>query len=298
MFEIIKRKVTHKSLDRRLNGLGSDTRWLFKAKQLLNEDYHTAKGLSSSIVKEISDEKKSDYYIHQKYIAKTIPREEKAAYVIGSALHKIVLEPKEFDDEFIVSPKFDKRTKAGKEEFALFQEKAKGKQIINVSDLELIKEMKAAIWRNDEAREAIKNSLPEVSVFWRDEVTNIICKARADALSDDCVYDVKTVLEVSPIAFLRDVVKFQYHVQAAFYMSGFCMEKFRFICVNKTPPFECAVYELDEEFIEVAHLLTRDAIDRFNDCIEKNQWDSFTNETTPVKTLNCPRYLAARILGM
>ena len=32
----------------------------------------------------------------------------------GSAFHKIVLEPETFDKEFIVSPKFDRRTKEGK----------------------------------------------------------------------------------------------------------------------------------------------------------------------------------------
>ena len=40
--------------------------------------------------------------------------EKKSALDMGTALHCLLLEPGEFDKRFIVSPKFDRRTKQGK----------------------------------------------------------------------------------------------------------------------------------------------------------------------------------------
>jgi len=41
---------------------------------------------------------------------------ETPAMVLGSALHCLVLEPQEWSKRYITAPKFDRRTKAGKEQ--------------------------------------------------------------------------------------------------------------------------------------------------------------------------------------
>ena len=46
-----------------------------------------------------------------------------SAMKFGTALHMQVLEPEQYDKHYVVMPKFDKRTKKGKEDFAAFTNK-------------------------------------------------------------------------------------------------------------------------------------------------------------------------------
>ena len=68
--------------------------------------------------------------------------------VLGSAFHKIVLEPETFDDEFVVMPNFDRRTKDGKMQYALFVEQSNGKTVITQEQYETICGMRDSIMSN------------------------------------------------------------------------------------------------------------------------------------------------------
>lgn len=61
---------------------------------------------------------------------KNHPLEQTTALLVGSAVHKMVLEPETFDSEFVIAPDINRRTKNGKEEYADFLKSAAGKSII------------------------------------------------------------------------------------------------------------------------------------------------------------------------
>jgi hypothetical protein len=52
---------------------------------------------------------------------------ETPAMVLGSALHCAVLEPNEYGKRYTIAPKFDRRTKAGKEQAEAWELAADGK---------------------------------------------------------------------------------------------------------------------------------------------------------------------------
>ena len=90
-----------------------------KAQFDTNEHYHSAPGISASGLKSIY--KKSVYhFINQKPF-------ESSAMALGTAVHCAMLEPEMYYKEFHVMPKIDRRTKAGKEQFAIEQKKRKAK---------------------------------------------------------------------------------------------------------------------------------------------------------------------------
>ena len=63
---------------------------------------------------------------------------------MGSALHCAVLEHSTFNDRYIVEPDVDKRTKAGKEEYAVFlhaMEKKGSPIILTQNQLETVNKM-------------------------------------------------------------------------------------------------------------------------------------------------------------
>lgn len=64
-----------------------------------NEVYHSANGISSSMLKDVLI---SPMYYHGRHIAGTIPREQNDAMLRGTIIHSYVLEPEKFEDVFAV----------------------------------------------------------------------------------------------------------------------------------------------------------------------------------------------------
>ncbi|HBE5423774.1 TPA: PD-(D/E)XK nuclease-like domain-containing protein [Escherichia coli] len=75
-----------------------------------NEDYHAGDGVSKSQLDMVAKNPALLKWVQ----AAPEDEEKKSALDIGTALHCLLLEPGEFDKRFIVSPKFDRRTKQGK----------------------------------------------------------------------------------------------------------------------------------------------------------------------------------------
>ena len=73
-------------------------------------EYHSKPGISKTKLWRII-EKSPQWF---KYCADNPPEFNSPALMFGAALHKAVLEPDGFGDEYIVAPKFDRRTKDGK----------------------------------------------------------------------------------------------------------------------------------------------------------------------------------------
>ncbi len=293
MYTVMPRKTSAASLDRKLPELDHGERWLYQANKLTNGAYHKSMGISSTIIKAMADERVSDNYVYQKYVKRCLPRKETPALVIGQATHKYILEHKDFDNEFAV---FAGARKAGTE-WKEFIAEHDGKGILKTAEMDIIKAMRISVMKNDEFRHALKAGFPEVSVYWRCDITDMICKARADLLTEDCIWDIKTVTDCSPYAFNYEMRKYGYDIQAAYYMLGFQIPKFRFVCIEKEPPYQVAIYELNEEWVEVAHLRAADALERFKVCYEKGQWKGFTDPQNPVMKLTPPKSYAAKYLG-
>ena len=86
-----------------------------------NEAYHQGPGISRSALLEF---KKSPYHYWYKYKNPDyIPESPTPAQILGHALHTAILEPEKVEEQFVVLPKVDKRTKAGAEQWKQLQEK-------------------------------------------------------------------------------------------------------------------------------------------------------------------------------
>lgn len=75
-----------------------------------NEDYHAGDGVSKSQLDMVAKNPALLKWV------KAAPEDEekKSALDMGTALHCLLLEPKEFDKRFIVAPQFNRRTNQGK----------------------------------------------------------------------------------------------------------------------------------------------------------------------------------------
>ena len=230
------------------------------------------------------------------------PTEPSDDMVIGSAFHKIVLEPETFDDEFVVMPNFDRRTKEGKLKYAEFVEQSEGKTVITQEQYDTICGMRDSIMSNPYARKLINGNI-EQSMYWTDELTKVECKCRPDVwrkVADRVVItDLKSTKSVMPNDFMRDVVKYHYDLQTAMYREGVSknlnMPKdnidFVFIAVEKKTPYLLNIMQADTYVIQKGEADFREFIGTYAECKEKNLWYGLNGANGIINTLSLPEYL-------
>ena len=164
----------------------------------------------------------------EKYLyAVTHPDEEKTpALVFGSMVHKLILEPETFGDEYVLAPVVDRRTKEGKAAWQDFLDRAGEKTVITMEDYAKACEMAEAVEKHRIANGLINGAQRhEEAFFWTDPDTGETCKVRVDALKADkdgvCVIDYKTTMDASTDSFvLRDMLRYGYTLQSYMYAEG------------------------------------------------------------------------------
>lgn len=152
------------------------------------------------------------------------PAEPSAALLFGQVAHKLLLEPEDFDTDFIVAPVVDRRTKAGKEAWDAFIAETDGRTVVDPATYEQAKAMTDVARENPLVAELIKGSHEE-PFFWVDSDTGVKCKVRVDSWHRDengvpVIVDYKTARDVSYRAFAKDVTMYGYFFQAAMYSEG------------------------------------------------------------------------------
>ena len=220
--------------------------------------------------------------------AVTHPKEPTPALLFGTAAHKYILEPDDFWNVFILAPDVDRRTKAGKETWALFLEEAEGKTAISESDLQTIKEMDMAIMGNPTAKALLKTGIHETPIEWKDGQTGEECKCRPDCITDykgrRYIVDYKTTTSCEDGAFERSCRKYGYKLQAGMYTEGVFNKLlngdlgFAFVAQEKTPPYAVRVYFCDEGFVEEGTDLFRELIEIYHNCKESGEWPGYEDK--------------------
>ncbi len=259
---------------------------LHPASALSNAAYHALDAVGKSDLDKIARSQ-----AHWKYAV----REETAAMRIGSAVHCAVLEPDRFAAEYVVAPDCDKRTKAGKEQFAEFEATHEGKSILSADDANLCFDLQAQVRHHPRAGQFLASGQPEVSALWKDEEFGVRCRARFDWLTPDgWLIDLKTTQDASAGAFARSCASFRYHVQAAWYLDAYHQATggdlpmgFLFIAVEKAAPYGIALYELDFEAVEIGRQLARRDLARYANAREFDVWPGYPEQIQP---LSLPRW--------
>lgn len=269
-------------------------------KSMSIKEYHEADGLSKSMMDHL---KKSPAH----FIFEVANEEDKQNdnFLLGSLLHTMLLETTKLSVLYAVAPNVDKRTKKGKQEYEEFLENAQGKEIVTQEQLDLAMIWASKILEHPKASEYFKKkSINEVSIFWTDESTGELCKARPDKiiLEDDCIVDLKTAVSAQQDDFQRKAFDLGYHRQAYWFgeayrqQYGRDLKEFVFIVVEKTPPFNVVVYVASEFFIEVGGLECRKLLNEYHDCKKSGNWYGYDGPKQERQMLELPNYVIAKYM--
>lgn len=247
------------------------------------EKYHATVALSKSGLDQFQRSP-----AHYKAWLEGAKEEATPAMVFGSAFHCAMLERDEYAKRYSVFDG-DRRTKAGKEAYEALQ--ASGATIITREMSDSIEAMKLSLMAHPAAGKVLYAGETEVSVF--DTVDGIKVKARIDILPDqrevyDSLADIKTTQDASPAAFAKTAASLRYHVQAAWYLRFFPNKRrFLFIAIEKTAPYECAVYEMDQAAIDQGNAEIDKQLEFFKSCQEFNSWPGYS---TAIEKLTLPNW--------
>lgn len=199
---------------------------------LSDEAYHNDPAISNSNIKDllISPMK----YWRNSALNPKRKRKETSSMKTGKALHCYLMEKERFNRDYIVLPKLDVdsdfyRIESEKPEFlqnfALRKTKdAKTFEYIGTKiklseeEFEGIKEAVDYFESLPTAGELFKDGYMEVSIFWRDEETGLMCKCRPDYLTPNYIADYKSISEIGKIK--NQIGDYDYYIQQAYYLEG------------------------------------------------------------------------------
>jgi hypothetical protein len=255
-------------------------------------DYFAIKALSASALQLL---KESPEAFRDRYLL-GIKEPESDAFRIGSAVHCLVLEPSCFADRYATSPKFDRRTKIGKEEFAKFQESAQGKIVLDSDEAAEVLQLAQAFNKHAGLVTLLASPgkvIEEPILF---ELFGEQFKTKPDCVipSCKCIIDVKTCKNANPDRWKWSALDYGYHRQAAIYIEA-CQvkygQRFRFLfaCVSKTYPFEVSVIELDNSTIADGLDDTQRLVESYKRRMQNNDW--LPNHSKGIVPLRLPRVL-------
>lgn len=260
-------------------------------------DYHAGPGVSSTMIRQIT-RPGGPARLHYEMAT---PQVDTAAFVVGKAAHSLVLGAVA---PVACAPKVDRRTKAGKAAYAEFEAGLTGDTIVlKPADYDTVMGMAEAVLANPDARALLETEgKPEQSVYWYDDATGLLCKARPDYLptpdSGDVFefVDYKTTTDASPHGFQRALAQYGYDQAAAWYAEGLREAGYHdrarmvFIAQEKTPPFLVAVYPfdhttlLDSDGTPLLHQVNHAGLKAYQRCLQRDEWPGYdtTNIALPV----------------
>lgn len=211
--------------------------------------------------------------------------------IFGQLVHKLILQPDTFAEDFIVEPVFDRRTKAGREAYLDWVNTVGDETVVDAESLQKAQDMASAVYQNRLAASILEDrhdivilqSQHEVPFFWTDPDTGEECKCRCDALTviDDqiVIVDYKTAGSAKTDVFNQAVFKYGYHLQAAMYSEGVmrAMEldyrpEFWFVVQEKTAPYAVNVVTIPETVMQAGIDVYREYLGIYHQCRETDYW--------------------------
>lgn len=302
-----------------------------------NADYHGGAGVSKSSL-DIVRRSLAHFKHAQDEREAGVEREETAAMLLGSATHCAALEPYEFEKEYALpfdasewpdalttTDEIKARLKehglplSGKKSDlidrlreadpsvqilddlkAMHAEEASGKTILTPAQWRDVRGMRDAVMEHPKMRKLLTDprGKAELSAYWRDEETGLLCRCRPDWWVGDVVFDLKTTDDARESAFERSIEKFRYYVQAPFYLDGLrkaieqsddplpsgleVPKHFVFGAVEKKAPYLNAVYVLDTASMEIGRREIREDLAALANAFSNDDWPGYSRDVRPI----------------
>jgi hypothetical protein len=208
---------------------------------------------------------------HYRYVA-AHPAEYTPAMMLGRAVHTAVLEPDRFPLDYAV---WDGARRQGNAWEAFKIANAK-RTILRADEYALCLAIRDAVRAHPVAKHLLEVGEAEKTITWTDPDTKLKCKGRLDWLNGIGLCDLKTTVDLDPFRFGAQVARLGHHCQLAFYRRGLHANGLdvpvKILAVEKEPPYDTAVFALDEETLYAGDEEVTELLRRVAECRKTNTW--------------------------
>jgi len=229
---------------------------------------------------QLADFRKCPSLYHKKKLG-LIADEDRPAYLVGRAVHAMILEG---DDEFYkryasggpVNPRTGKPFGSATQAYTDWKEEqaAKGLQCLTAEQHLLVADIAEGVRSHPHVRELLVKGVPEGVV--RTEYRGMACQSRIDWFHPEFgILDLKTADSLD--YFEADARRYGYAHQLAFYRSvaervtGVSFPV-RMVAVEKRQPFRCGVWLVSEQTLAYCQQENEAAIERLKVCEKSGVW--------------------------
>lgn len=260
---------------------------------MTEKEYRASDGISRSELWQIRRSPERFIWLREN------PEPPTQALIFGQVVHKTLLEPEKFCEEFAIAPIVDRRTKEGKAIYAEFIGNLEDRTAISKEDFAKAGAMVSAAMAAPFVAKLLDGE-HEFPIRWYDDLTGELCKARLDCLkrmgNEFIIVDYKTTNDASTEAFMRSAINYGYDFQAAMYCEG--VEKafgsrpsFVFIAQEKEPPFSVNILKADEKFITHGYDTYRELLGIYHECKQTGNWYGYLGKDKEIGSLGLPPWI-------
>ena len=250
--------------------------------ELTQEEYRSYPALSTSDIKLILE---NPYKFKIGYKKESTPSMD-----LGTLVHCLILEPDTFYHRYIVK-NIDRRTKAGKEEFAEIEKS--GLTLISEEFYNNALGMAESIRESGAYHKYLKGCDFETSYIG--DLLGHTFKVRPDALNleTSTIIDLKCVSNASKSGFLKTFANLKYYMQAYIYKNVLNVQNFYFIAIENKEPYTIGIYEADFLSMELAESELKKALDIYNniDSIKNIYKDKHAKDDLEAQALTLPNWV-------
>lgn len=243
------------------------------------ETYYAIDAISQSALKEYR-KTPANYLAY----SNRSPEPTKPVFIEGKAWHMALLEPERFLRDAVVEPEFNRRTKAGKEEYEEWRDRNGGKLIIDRDVYDRVCAGVRQIREDENMRPYVTGGFPEV-VGLKKLSDDLWAKVRLDYWIPErrLIIDPKTTFSASRKDFGYSITKFDYLIQAAFYVDiveqliGASVNGFGFLAMEKDPPYAYRLYFPTERAIARGREMYQHCLNKHRKCLKDNHWPLYVD---------------------
>lgn len=224
------------------------------------------------------------------------PIEQTPAMALGRVTHTLVFEPGLFAAEYAIYEGGDRRGK----EWTEFRDANAGKTIFKPGEIDAAIAMADAVKAHPLVQPYLEDGLFEQPIQWIDPDNGLRCKAKPDWLLPKrrTLVDLKTTVSVNARRFGSLAARLGYHCQMAMYRHGiehalgWRPERVLMIAVERDPPHDVAVFELDDETLIIGLDEVKQLMQQLIVCRAQDRWPGRYEEEQP---LQLPGYLYGEV---
>lgn len=246
---------------------------------LSNESYHRSAPIGSTGLKRILVSPAHFRYPNQFNATR--------AKEIGSAIHCRILESDRWEKDYKVV-ECDARTSA------LYKAACKDfpkERVLTSVEYENVLGMQKGCMRNPRFRDIIEaDGKYELSLFTTDPETGVPVKVRYDKLIPSILqpFDLKKTQKADRYSFGKTIQSYGYHISAALYQIAWewefkeKLQPMLWGAIEEQSPHIGMVYRPDDEMMTVAHMLLRQALNIYAECLDSDNWHGYLDDSEEI----------------